>query len=61
MKGTANVMREHKFLRGNRKTCVSTNLDEAICLQFDKRKESISEMKERDYKGLQRAHVAHLV
>ena len=41
----ANMTREHKFLSGNQGTCVSKNFDETVCLQSEKRKEWIREVR----------------
>ena len=50
---TASMTREHKFLCGNRGTCVSKNFDETVRLQSEKRKEWIRDIGEERSQGIE--------
>ena len=49
---TASMTQKHKFLGGNEGTCVSQNLDETVCLQFEKREEWIGEIRKEKLQGI---------
>ena len=49
---TASMTREHKFLGGNRGTCVSKNLDETVRLQSKEREEWIREIRGERLQGI---------
>ena len=51
-KNTASITQKHKFLGGNRGTCVSKNLDETVCLHSEKKEEWIREIREERLQGI---------
>ena len=51
-KNTASVTREHKFLGGNRRTCVSKNFDKTVRLQYEKGKKRVRELKGERLQGI---------